>query len=494
MIKRALQLNIYSIASNGAILITGVLFSVILTRILSVGDYGLLTSFVSFVAFITMFSDMGLRTTATKYIGDALFSKNKNLWLYITKLAALRVSLVALLGILIFAFAGQLAGAVLHSPDYAVVFQITAVAAVIFAVMNFFEGLISAANRYEYTFAGSAIVSVGRLVLPIMAAMLIAPTAEWAMVGVGLGYLAGAVAYLVFFKRTYSGFAPDWSGHLPAGLKSYAMYAALIMLASAFLMNFDTVLLNAFLSPQSVALYKAAQMVLIGVISLAPISYGLIFTLFVELESTGKRNEQQEAYAKAAKYALAFFIPISFMMFVLAPEIIGFFYLPTYAASASALRAFAFLPVFYFFFNMNMSTLLARSEMKIAGALYLLAAVCSLGLNLLLIPQFGFVGSAMAYAAAFIIPTIISIPMLARRLALSVHVREIVRPLAVSVVASAAVFLVQGTQAVPWVVLLFLFPLVCAGLYLLMLDADDRHIIGLLQELFLHKGQGGEKK
>ena len=493
MIKRALQLNIYSIAANGAVLVTGVLFSVILTRILSVGDYGLLTSFVSFVAFITMFSDMGLRTTATKYVGDALFSKNKNLWRYITKLAALRVSLVALIGILIFAFAGQLAGAVLHSTSYAFVFQITAVAAVIYAVMNFFEGLVSAANRYEYTFAGSAIVSVGRLVLPIIAAMLIAPTPGWAMVGVGLGYLAGAVAYLVFFKRTYgTGF--DWSGHLPAGLKSYAMYAALIMLASAFLTNFDTVLLNTFLSPQSVALYKAAQMVLIGVISLAPISYGLIFTLFVELESTGKRNEQQEAYAKAAKYALTFFIPISFMMFVLAPEIIGFFYLPTYAASASALRAFAVLPAFYFFFNMNMSTLLARSEMKIAGALYLLAAVCSLGLNLLLIPQFGFVGSAIAYSAAFIIPTIISVPVLARKLSLSVHANEIVRPLVVSVIASGVILFVQGMQAVPWVVLLFLFPLVCAALYLLMLDADDRHIMGLLQELFLHKGRGGEKK
>jgi len=486
MLKRALKLNTYSIASQGAVLITGVLFAVILSRLVSVTDYGLLTSFISFVVFITILSDMGLRTTATKYVGDAFFSKKSDLWKYITQLTTLRFILVISMGIAVFLLAEPLSRTILHDAQYAFVFQFTGIVSIIYSAMHFFEGLVSAANRYEYTFAGSAITNVGRLVLPIIAVMFISPTAEWAIAGVAGGYLLGAVSYSVFFRRVY-GFKFEWSGGLGEEMKRYAIYAALIGWSVAFFSYFDTVLLNAFLSPDRVALYKAAQQVLIGVVSLAPISYFVIFTFFVELEANKKRKEQVEAYAQALKYGLVFFIPVSVMMFVLSSEIIGFLFLPTYAASARALQAFAALPAFYFLFNVNMNALFARGEIRPAAGLYILAAILSVALNVFLIPIFGFVGSAITYSAAFIAPTIISIPLLMQRLSLGINLRALVKPFLASAVATASVLFVKSQITGNELLLIILFPAVCAAVYLALLDDDDRRVLKALVELFRGK-------
>ena len=169
-----------------------------------------MATFSSFVVFITLLSDMGLRTTATKYVGGAFFSKDSKLWKYIVQLTVLRFSIVVAMGLATFALAGTLAENVLHSREYAYIFQFTGITAIIYSVMHFFEGLVSAANKYEYTFAGSVVVNGGRLVFPLVAIWLVAPTAEWTIAGVAAGYLLGALAYVFFFRRVY-GMKPEWS-------------------------------------------------------------------------------------------------------------------------------------------------------------------------------------------------------------------------------------------------------------------------------------------
>jgi len=451
----------------------------------SVTDYGILTSFVSFVLFVALFSDMGLRTTATKYVGSAFFSKDRKLWRYITQLAVARFALIISIGLVLAWQSAFFAELVMHSPEYAFVFQFTGIAAVFYAAMHFFEGLVSSANMYEYTFAGSVIVNAARLLLPVALVLFLAPTAKFAIMGLSLAYLAGALAYAVFFRRIY-GFRPERSREIEKGFRNYALYAALIELSAAFLSNFDAVLLNAFLSPASVGLYKAAQMVLIGVLSLTPISYLVVFTFFVELEASGNRREQHISYTHAVKYGLAFFIPVSAMMLALAPEMMGFFYPPEYASAAVALRTFAFLPAFYFLFNVNINAMFARGEIRAAAWLCMLAAGASLVMNLLLIPLLGFVGSAVAYTGAYMLATLLSLSVLSGRLSLSVGPHVLARPLLVSAAAS---ILTEGARAFvtsSGIALLVIFPVACALAYAFMLDEEDRALFAAVSELF-HK-------
>ncbi|MFA6035791.1 MAG: oligosaccharide flippase family protein [Candidatus Micrarchaeia archaeon] len=481
MLRKALKLNVFAVASQGSVLVGGILFTLILTRLLSQTDFGLVSSFISFVVLITLISDMGLRTTATKYVGGAFFAKDKRLWEYIMQLTVLRFAIVTVMGLAVTLGAPWIAGFVLK-PEYAYVIQFTGITAIIYSAMHFFEGLVSAANRYEYTFLGSVIVNGARLVLPVAAVLLIAPTAEWTIAGVACGYLMGALAYIVFFRRIYGMKLERPQKAVEKDLRTYALYSALIAIATAIFSNVDTLLLNMFhLAPDKVALYKAAQMVFIGIISLAPISYMLIFTFFVELEAKGQRREQAQAYSQAAKYGLAFFIPVSVMAFVLAGEIISFLYSPPYAPSADALRVFAFIPAFYFLLSMNNNALLARSEIKNVAVLALLSGGLSLALNVVFIPYFGFVGSSLAYAGAAIIPAFISFWMIGGRLSLGIGWKEIGRPVVVSAVAVLAALGVKQFVTTNEVVLLALFPIACGCAYLLMLDKDDRRVVEALK-------------
>jgi len=482
MLSRALRLNAYAVAAQGAVIVGGVLFAVILTRLISKADYGLVTSFVSFVVFLSLMTDMGLRTTATKYVGAAYFSKDRKLWHYIMQLASLRFLFAVVAGLATFALAGTLADVILHSQQYAYVFQLTGITAMVYSVMHFCESLVSGANKYEYTFAGSVVVNFSRLVLPIAAVLLIAPTAQWTILGVAAGYLLGALSYVIFFRRIY-GLKLEWPKMIRGEVREFAIYAALLALASSFLSNFDTVLLNLFLSTESVALYKAAQIVLIGVVSLAPISYIVVFTFFVELEATGKRKEQGEAYSQATKYGLIFFLPISVMMFVLAGDIIGVLYPGAYVPAADALKVFALVPPFVFLFNMNISTMQVRGEIKDACMLVFIACVLSIALNTLLIPYFGFVGAAIAYTGAYLIPTLISLPMMVRKLALHVQWTALARPLAISALASVAVVGARALGLNNELAVIAVFPLACAALYLLSLEEDDRRLLNAIAEV-----------
>jgi O-antigen/teichoic acid export membrane protein len=480
MLSRALRLNAYAIASQGAVIAGGLLFSVILTRLISKADYGLVGSFISFVVFIALLSDMGLRTTAGKYVGGAFFSKDKRLWKYISQLTFLRFLIVTVMGLATFVLAGPLAGFMLPSREYAYIFQLTGITAIIYSVMHFFEGLVSTANRYEYTFAGSVVVNCARLVLPVAAVLLIAPTAGWTIAGVAAGYLLGALAYLILFRRAY-GLKLEMPTLVAKEMRGFAVYAGLLALAGAFLSYFDIVLLNMYhMSLESVALYKAAQIVLIGVVSLAPISYTMIFSFFVELEAKGNRKEQGEAYSQAMKYGLIFFLPISVMMFVLAGEIVGLLYPGTYLPAADALRVFAIVPPFIFLFNMNVAAMQARGEIKEACKLVLLAGALSISLNLLFIPYFGFVGAAMAYAGAYMIPAALSLPTMVRKLALHVKWTALARPLAISALATAAVAAARWLGLANELALIAIFPVACAALYLLTLEPDDRKLLDSL--------------
>ncbi|MDO8339039.1 MAG: oligosaccharide flippase family protein [Candidatus Burarchaeum sp.] len=482
MLSRALRLNAYAVASQGAILAGGILFAVILTRLLTTEDYGLVSSFISFVVFITLVSDMGIRTTASKFVGAAFFSKDPKLWKYIVQFGCLRFLFVLIMGLATFALSGNLAESILHSQKYTYIFQFTGITAIIYSAMHFLEGLVSAANKYEYTFAGSVIVNASRLVLPVAAVLFIAPTAEWTITGVATGYLLGALSYVFFFHRTY-GMKLARPEKMGKEVRTFAVYAGVLALAGAFLSNFDTVLLNAFLSPESVALYKAAQIVLIGVISLAPISYMVIFTFFVELEAGGNRKAQSEAYSQATRYGLIFFLPISVMMFVLSADIIGFLYPGTYLPAADALKVFAFIPPFVFLFNMNIASLQARGEIREACKLVLLAGGASIVLNVLLIPYFGFVGAAMAYAVAYILPTLLSFPTMARKLELHVKWTALARPVAISVLAAGAVAAARLLGLSNEIALIAVFPLACAALYLLTLEPEDRRLLDALLSL-----------
>ena len=135
------------------------------------------------------------------------------------------------------------------------------------------------------------------------------------------------------------------------------------------------------------------------------------------------------------------------------------------------------MPALYFLFNVNTSSLLARGEVRNVCGLILLAGMLSILLNVLLIPDFGFVGSAMAYAGAWLIPALFSFPMMVGKLEMFVKWTALARPLVVSAMAAGAVAVARWLGLSNEIALIAVFPLACAALYLLTIDADDRRLL-----------------
>jgi len=324
------------------------------------------------------------------------------------------------------------------------------------------------------------VLNAAKVALPVAAAIFVGKSLLVLIGSLGLAVVLGALAYVYYFIKIY-GAQLGSKTKIPdmGGVKRLMFHSTLATLAFAVYLNLDTVLVNALLTPSGFALYKIAQQIFIGVASLSPVSYLLLFTYFIKLDAEMDAGGKRLAYEKAMKYGALFAIPASIFLIMLAPQIINLIYPESYAASAAVLSAFGIAPLFYVIFANNVSILGAHGRMKEIAKLYVLAIVVYAAGLALLAPSYGVVGAALASVGAYAVAAIASY-FIVRRLAFGPRIRAdyFTRPLAFGIAAALATWLVRAYVTTNGIALLVTYPLALALLYLPFATKEDWRVAG----------------
>jgi O-antigen/teichoic acid export membrane protein len=211
------------------------------------------------------------------------------------------------------------------------------------------------------------------------------------------GFVAASVAGLVARKRYGAGVRVD-----VRRLKRLLAVAVPVGLTTAigFLgLKLGGVLLGVMASPEDVGLYGAASRLLEYVVIAAAIVLNPAYPLLVRWHLTDPERGRQ-LYERVVTGVLIAALPIPLALAFFADRLVAVLYPPEFAASAVV---FQVLGVALFLLVLNVwhaFVLLAAQRQRLILAYDAAALAANVGLNLLLIPQLGYLGAAWAALGA----------------------------------------------------------------------------------------------
>lgn len=169
------------------------------------------------------------------------------------------------------------------------------------------------------------------------------------------------------------------------------------------LSDVDTFMLGAFVGPDPVGVYNVvyplANLLDVGLVALAFI----FMPVFSEMHDDGRREDMRRTFQVATKWVVIGTLPL-FLLFLLYPRIV--IILTFTAEYEEGARALTVLGVGFFLsllggFNASALTSLGRTRVIMYDNVVI--AMLNIALNLVLIPQYSFLGAAVATAVSYVL-------------------------------------------------------------------------------------------
>lgn len=221
---------------------------------------------------------------------------------------------------------------------------------------------------------------------------------------VGYAYIAAAAAAFVGAHLLLHRLVP-LAGRVQTYPKEMLLFSLPLIVStvlSVLLTRTDTLMIGYFWSSSQVGLYEAAYPLANGMLIVLA-SFGFLYLpLASRLDADGEREMLDSVYKLTTKWIYVVTFP-AFLTFVVFPgDVLAVFFKDAFAQGGLALSILAV----GFFTNAaggrNRETLSALGYTKLILAGNAVAFVANIGLNLLLIPVYGFVGAAVASAASYV--------------------------------------------------------------------------------------------
>ncbi|MFH1278336.1 MAG: oligosaccharide flippase family protein [Candidatus Eisenbacteria bacterium] len=243
------------------------------------------------------------------------------------------------------------------------------------------------------TIAHSAVL-VAAVFLPALLGLALSAIL-WSLVGYGLvraGLLLGASAH------TVAGVAAETKPGLLRAFVGYSLPVALNDLLRILARWLDKNIVSAFFNPETFAIYANGAVEIPFVNVLAGAISSVVIPEFSRLSEEGKKEEMLALWHRAILKAGAILIPLFAFLMVLAVPFLVFLFSSAYADSAGPFRVYLLL------LPLRSATytpvLLALGRSKLVAAVALVDVLANLGLSILLIPRFSYLGPAIATVIA----------------------------------------------------------------------------------------------
>nr|WP_305794533.1 flippase [Halomarina rubra] len=309
--------------------------------------------------------------------------------------------------------------------------------------------------------------------------------AGYGVLGAGYAYLiAAGLAFLV--SHLYLNRLMPLRGTFVARPKELLRFSVPLTISGFLLIlmsQTDTIMLGYFRPSTEVALYNAAYPLAIGLGTLLNAFNFLYLPLASRLDANDELGEVEAIYAITTKWAFFLTFPAFLTFAIFSGDILEIFFGLRYRDAGLALTI---LTVGYFsnaLFGQNLRTISALGDTKYLMITNSVAFIVNIAINLVLIPQYGFIGASIASAISYTTLNISANVVLWREYRITPFSRWLIRSLVAVclVVSPIAIALSQ------WISLsLVTLPLFMAGIGVSSiivaglvdgLQADDRVVL-----------------
>jgi O-antigen/teichoic acid export membrane protein len=359
-------------------------YSIYSARYLGVENFGVLSAALAFAGIFTILTDLGLstltvrevardRSLADKYLGNAVIVK--------ILLSILTFVLIALIGI----FSG-------YPSEKIYVFYFVTLSLIMNSFVGIFNAIFQAYEKMEYQSVGQIINNVLMFVGILMAIGYQLNLVAFAIVY----FLASTVTLIYTFIICVRRFIlpkikfdfPFWRLMLKE-----AIPIAISGIFALIAFRVDIVMLEIIKGSVAVGWYSAAYR-LMEALLFFPSMYTLAIYPLLSKFYVDSRRSLEISYYKSLKYLTIISLPIATATTLLAPQIILFIYKSSYSESIIALQILIWaIPFIFISYVMGSAIVSVNKQIEVVRITFM-TMIINVGLNLVLIPSWGFVGAA----------------------------------------------------------------------------------------------------
>ena len=489
--------SLLKIAKGGVLILIGIIIGmildlvarVIIVRYITQNEYGIYSlSLVLFNAF-ALISILGLETGAPRQIG-LYRGKGDRPKTEGTVLSSLQIAVISgiCFSLILFFTSDVISFRLFHNPELSRPLRFLCIALPFYVLIRILGSVFRGFDRVEPTVYFQQISQ--KALFPLLLAIVFF---------LNLQLMGVFYAFIASFLFTFIAFIMYTVRKLPLNLRSKSsistifpgkellLYSLPLLVVAA--LNYvtgwtDTLMLGYFRASDAVGLYNAA-LPLAHALGVVLIAFRFLFIpLMSQLYARNQINEIKRSYTILTKWSFAVTLPI-FLIFVFFPEVIlSALFGPQYEGASIALQILAS----GFFINniigLNGATLITMGKARFVMWSTLFAVILNIILNIVLIPNLGIIGAAIATATTFAMKNILWSLGLYSFARMHPFTRNFLKPfIALAAFIVVVLLIVESLFSVTSVWLLPLFFLLFIGVYVLSLlvtRSFDKEDIALL--------------
>jgi O-antigen/teichoic acid export membrane protein len=305
------------------------------------------------------------------------------------------------------------------------------------------EAVIQGQERMHYVTVAAAISGAITLILAI--SLLNAGIGLWSVFLVlALANSARYVTYLFTMRHLRWHHPPRLNRTLIRHLSRLAAPFVIISIFGVVFKQVDVLLLGKLTDAAAVGIYSAGlRLVQIGMLFLPP----LMLSLFPRMADVHVHSPERlkNITEQALKLLMTLIIPAAVIITYLADQLVLFFYGADYQESVSVLRILIWMLVLFFANGVLFRTMVASDNERVTLRVAGVNMVCSVTLNLLLIPLWGVYAVAVVSLLTTLVGLLQNYAYIARHLFTLNWLRLIGKPVLAAVLLAGLLIVLHGT-------------------------------------------------
>jgi O-antigen/teichoic acid export membrane protein len=371
--------------------------------------FGLFFAVFTFLAFLNIFSHLGLNRAVTRFVSKfRVEGKPDRAKSSILSSLSVVAGVSFLISAVVIGLSSFLASSYFGLPDVAV--PILIILSVWFFFMSFHKFLLAVSQGFKDFFTRT-LGEIVRDLTPLIGVVVLIIFFELNLTSVATFYLLGSILSIsllyILLRRRHPKVVVKASGSVSKSLSrkmlAFGMPLVISGVAVSVIGRTDTLMLTGLRSLGDVGLYQAARLTKPVLMYFGTSLAIPLFPMVSELWAKKDKRTLRKTLSLMTKFSFILIVPIALIFLAFPETIIRIFLGSEYLAAANAMRILTVAAIFWvigiifeaFLSGIGKTTLVFKS----IGT----AAIFNIVANLLLIPPYGATGAALATGMSFLI-------------------------------------------------------------------------------------------
>ncbi|OED29854.1 flippase [Methanosphaera sp. WGK6] len=474
IIKNSSLLIIATIINN---LMTFIL-TLFTARYLGTYNYGIISSAISIVGILTVFTDLGLATYAIREVSrnTSLTSKYFGTVLFFRVIFSLIVFIFYIIFILNSNF----------NYETTLVMILFGIYMVISSLTYCYNSLFQSNEQVQYQTIGTVVYSVSVLLIILLIIFY-----NGNVISVAAGY--PIAMFLSFIYTTYAAIKhyPKFKVSLEKSfIKELFVKGIPFGVSAAFTSIYfwiAQIILTYMSNSTSVGLFSSSQKLLLIVAAILTLFFNVIFPVMSRLFTTDKK-QLKHLYHKVMKYALIMGIGMAIIVSFYSADIIYIIYGSEYVVGSGALTILIWAGMFMFLSNISSTMLGAINKQVTVTKITGVGALFSVILNIIMINKYSYIGASISTVLTEFLIVVLMLYALSKT-EFKLSLKKSIIPIIQVIISSIFMTVVIVIFNFPFIigVLIGLLVYIIALFITRAIDSEDRDIIYNFIEEIINK-------